>query len=136
MRIYNSADDTITYRIDLKWMKRKMIFIVAGYGYDKIPDNGWYPIIEENYDMFISKKLRKTRISATNRFRYKNTINMVQKILPDICIKRYDYLVVFLDNDIFINMPYCESYFKKCNKHTYCDAFEIKLGIRDTECCK
>ena len=116
MRIYNSADDTITYRIDLKWMKRKMIFIVAGYGYDKIPDNGWYSIIEENYDMFMSKKLRKTRISATNRFRYKNTINMVQKILPGICIKRYDYLVVFLDNDIFINMPYCESYFLNNNK--------------------
>ena len=133
MRVYDSADDTITYRMNLKWMKRKMISIIAGYGYDKIPDNGWYPIIEENHDMFMNKKSKK---SAINRFMYKNNISMIRKILPYICIKRYEYLIVFLDNDIFIQMPYCESYFKKCNKHTYCDAFEIKIGLRDTECCK
>lgn len=40
MDIYDS-DDTATYRINLKWMKRKIMMLMAGKEYDEIYDNGW-----------------------------------------------------------------------------------------------
>ena len=123
MDIYDS-DDTNTYRINLKWMKRKIMMLMVGKEYDEIYDNGWYPAVSE-HDIQLVTKSRK--VKTTLGFLMIVPTKIIRKSTPIIYIKHYEYLTIFSskNGNLFY---YYDSFFRKLNKCSYNKVLKIRLG--------
>jgi len=127
MSVYNPNDDSITYRMNLKWMKKRVLNLVNGYDYGERPNNywnGWYLEIDENYDMYIND-----RKNNKNNFLCMEILRFANKMLPYICTEIQDYLIAFsIESSDITNYV---SYGKTHIKHIYHKKFIIKLGMKD-----
>jgi len=123
MDIYSPV--TIAYRINLKWMKRRALYLINKYNFERIFDNEWYALIDENYDIFIIERGDKTN---KNSYLYSNIVKSSCKTFPDSYIEMQGYLIALSDQNS--NIVYSNSYYKKLIKRVYYEKFKIKLGIR------
>lgn len=126
MSAYNPNDDSITYRMNLKWMKKRVLSLVNGYDYGERPNNywnGWYLEIDENYDMYIND-----RKNNKNNFLCMEILRFANKMLPYICTGIQDYLITFSTESS--DIAHYVSYGKTHIKHIYHKKFIIKLGMK------
>ena len=130
MEIYNPNIANISYRMNLKWMKRKMLATIIGRNrYDEMYNNTWYDVLS-NYDMNLIIRPRVITKRPSLNILYVIPAKTLYKLIPNIRIEKCEYLAIFSNRngDIY---RYHNSFFTKLNKYSYHKVLKVKLGMRD-----
>ena len=125
MDIYDSDDITV-YRINLKWMKRKMMILTTGDKCDEIYDNTWYHVASKHSIQLVTKSIKLEKIKFD--FSIMPT-KIIRKSIPNICITQYEYLIILSNTNGYLFYYYYDSFFKRLNKCAYNRILKIKLGL-------